>query len=158
MKILVVLLLIVTNSYANLPSQSEVRSAFQKAATEEQSCRYLIKMLRVYNEKSSPLLGGYKACATMIMAKYVFNPFTKLSNFSKGKTLLEKCITADEQNIELRFLRYTIQRKTPFFLQYKSSLKEDEAILIKGILNIKDTSLKKMIVEFLKLEGTINKI
>lgn len=114
MKGLMFLLLMAANSYADIPSKSEVRSAFQKAAIEERSCSGLIKMLEVYNENNNPLLAGYKACATMMMAKYVFNPFTKLSYFSKGKSLLEKCIKADKQNIELRFLRYTVQKKRLF--------------------------------------------
>jgi hypothetical protein len=155
MKIFAVLLFISTNSYAIFPMQSEVRSAFRKAATEEKSCSGFLKMLEGYNEKNSPLLAGYKACATMMMAKYVFNPFTKLSHFSKGRSLLEKCIAADKQNIELRFLRYTVQTKAPFFLQYRSSLKEDEAMITKSVSNLKDTELKKIIVDLLKSERII---
>lgn len=152
MKSFTILLLITTQTYGKLPSQSEVREVFQKATVEERSCRNLLKLLEDYNEKNSPLLAGYKACATMIMAKYVVNPFTKLSYFSKGKLLLEKCITIDKQNIELRFLRYTIQRKVPFFLQYRSSLKEDERMIKGAVVNLKDTELKKMISEFLIAE------
>lgn len=155
MKTFAVLLLIATKSYATFTSHTEVRAIFQKAAIEESSCKYLIKMLDGYNEKNNPLLGGYKSCATMMMAKYVFNPFTKLSHFSKGKTLLEKCIAADKQNIELRFLRYAVQRKAPFFLNYNSSLKEDRSILTNGVVQLKDPQLKKMITTFLTNESTI---
>lgn len=155
MKLLVLLLFIANNTYATFPSQREVRALFQKAAADEKACNDLIKKLEVYNEKSCPLLAGYKACATMMLAKYSFNPFTKLSNFWKGKTLLEKSIAADKQNIELRFLRYTIQKKAPLFLQYRSSLKEDELIVTKALPKLNDASLKIMIVEFLKQEGII---
>lgn len=155
MKIFIALLLISTSSYANLPSQAEVRSVFQQAAKEEKSCRGLIKMLEVYNEKNSPVLAGYKACATMMLAKYVFNPFTKLSHFSKGKSLLEKCIAADKQNIELRFLRYTVQRKAPFFLNYNSAIKQDRSILTQAVPQLKDLKLKNMITAFLTTEGTL---
>jgi len=145
MKLFAVLLFIAINSYASLPSQKEVRFAFQKAVTDEKSCRNLIKLLDEYNEKN-------KASATMLMAKYSFSPITKLSNFLKGKKLLERSIAADTQNIELRYLRYIIQRKSPFYLQYKSSLKEDDSILMKAVLNLKDRDLKKMIMAFLNSE------
>lgn len=156
MKLLTLLLLITSQTYGKLPSQSEIRGAFQKAAVEEKSCRNLLKILGDYNEKNNPLFGGYKACATMIMAKYVFNPFTKMSYFSKGKSLLEKCITVDKQNIELRYLRYTIQRKVPFFLQYRSSINEDKRMISDAVVNLKDAELKKMISEFLIAEKNSN--
>jgi hypothetical protein len=153
--LVILLLLAAVSSYATIPSPSEVRTAFQKAAKEERACTALIKLLEAFNEKNSPLLAGYRACATMMMAKYVFNPFTKLSYFSKGRTLLEKCIKADKQNIELRFLRYTVQRKAPFFLGYNSAIKEDGSILKNAVSQLQDTGLKKMITGFLTAEGTL---
>lgn len=155
MKLLVAFLFIATNSYASGPSQPEVRALFHKAATEEKACIHLIKKLDGYNEKNNPLLAGYKACATMMLAKYSFNPFTKLSNFWKGKTLLEKSIAADKQSIELRFLRYTIQKKAPLFLQYRSSIKEDELMVTKALPKLNDSNLKIMIVDFLRQERVI---
>ena len=152
MKLFALLLFISISSYAALPAQPEVRSLFQKAATGENACRLLVKMLTPYNEINNPLLGGYKACATMMMAKYVLNPFTKLSYFLKGRSLLEKCIAADEHNIELKFLRYTIQKKAPFFLNYRSSVNEDKRIITAGVPGIKDAGLKKMILDFLRSE------
>lgn len=155
MKIFAVLLFIATKCYGNFVSQAEVRTEFQKAAAEEKPCRDLIRLLQDYNEKNNPLLAGYRACATMMMAKYVFNPLTKLSYFSKGRSLLEKCIAADKQNIELRFLRYCVQRKAPFFLNYNSAIKEDRAILINSVPGLKDQGLKKMITRFLTIENTL---
>jgi hypothetical protein len=150
MKLFIVLLFTVASSYAAFPSQPEVRCLFQKAATGENACRTLVRMLAPYNETNNPLLGGYKACGTMMMAKYVLNPFTKLSYFLKGRSILEKCIAADAENIELRFLRYTIQKKAPFFLNYRSSVNEDKRIITGTVAGIKDTGLKKMIIDFLR--------
>lgn len=155
MKTGLILLFISAHSYANSPSITTVRAALQSSATEEKSCRQLIKMLDSYNEKNIPLLGGYRAAATMMLAKYVFNPFSKLSSFLKGKSLLEKCIAADKQNIELRFLRYCIQRKAPAFLQYRSSLKEDQDLILKTVMQVKDVELKKIIVAFVNSDGSV---
>lgn len=156
MKTVLILLLISAHSFANSPSITTVRAALQSSSRDEKSCRQLIKMLHSYNEKNNPLLGGYKAAGTMMLAKYVFNPFSKFSNFLKGKSLLEKCIAADTQNIELRFLRYCIQRKAPAFLQYRSSLKEDQDLLLNPLIQVKDAELKKIIGSFLNSEGSIN--
>lgn len=154
MKILLFLFFATTFNYTNNDPISEVRRVFQKAATEEISCRYLVKKLDGYTELNNPLMAGYKACATMMMAKYVLNPFSKLSYFNKGKILLEKCINTEKENIELRFLRFSAQTKTPFFLGYKYALKEDRDLLMNALVNLEDNYLKQMILNFLKNEGS----
>ncbi len=144
------LLFFAAKSYAYTPTAYEVRSLFHHSATKEDSCKKLITILQNYTEQNNALLAGYKACATMMMAKYVFNPITKLSNFFKGKNLLEKSIEADKTNLELRFLRFSIQNNIPSFLGYKSSISQDKFFLMNGISGLKDIPLKRLIVLYLK--------
>jgi hypothetical protein len=107
-------------------------------------------MLENYNETNNPLLGGYRACVTMMMANHVINPFSKLSYFSKGKNLLEKTIAVDINNIELRFLRFTVQTNIPSFLGYKSHIQKDKIFLIKSIVHLSDVELKQQVIAYLK--------
>ncbi len=74
-----------------MPSIDEIRSLYEKAVTDESACNKLIEILSPYNEKNNPLYAGYKASAIMMMAKHVFNPFSKMSYFKKGKRILETC-------------------------------------------------------------------
>jgi hypothetical protein len=134
---------------AGLQAQTEVRTLYQKAATEEESCQKLLTLLKPFNESNNALLTGYKACATMMMANYVSNPFSKLSRFLKGKKLLEKAIQADRENAELRFLRFTVQTNAPSFLGYRHATNEDKLFLIKSVAFLTDTNLKQMITSFL---------
>lgn len=160
MKKLFFLLLIVfvTKSYAYIPSTNEVRILFQQSAIKEDSCRKLLSILHLYNETNNTLLAGYRACATMIMAKHVFNPFRKLSYFSSGKNLLEKSIGMDKENIELRFLRFSIQTEVPSFLGYNSSKEQDKIFLLRGIFNVKDVQLKQLIIAFLKRSDYLTRV
>lgn len=135
--------------HAAVPLHDEVRLLYQKAAVEEASCRKLVKLLQPYNEKNNTVLSGYKACATMMMAKHVLNPLRKLSTFSKGKALLEKSIDADRFNIELRFLRFTIQTNAPSFLDYSSNIRQDKLFLINTVSSLTDLKLKQFITDFL---------
>ncbi len=146
---LLILIFCVVNSYAYIPSQSEVRLLYHEAATKEASCKKLITVLQSFDESNNPLFAGYKACATMMMANYFFNPFSKLSNFYKGKKLLEKAIEIDKENIELRFLRFSVQTNIPSFLGYKSSIAQDKSLLIKSVTTLKDLQLKQLILSFL---------
>jgi len=145
-----VLLISYFNLIAKPPNISEVRILFKKAATESGSCKKLLSVLKLYNENNNPLLAGYKACATMMMANYVINPYSKISSFSEGKTILEKCIKEDKENLELRFLRFSVQTKAPSFLGYSSSIKSDKLFLLSSLSSISDLELKTLVVAFLK--------
>ena len=85
----------------------------------------------------------------MLMAKHVINPFSKLSYFKKGKLMLENAIKADYTNVELRFLRYTIQTNVPGFLNYTSEKNLDRTFIAQSLPKLKDQDLKKIISEFL---------
>ena len=135
---------------AELPDINTVRTLYQKAPTDEKACRQLIEILKPYNENSNPLLYGYRASATMMMANHVFNPFSKLSYFNKGKNMMEKAIAAASKNVELRFLRFAAQTKIPSFLGYKEAIKEDKKFLLSALTQVNDTGLKKIMVAFLK--------
>lgn len=134
---------------------AQIRNLYVLAAEQEKSCEELIKNLEPYNENNHPLYAGYKAAATMLMAKYVFSPFSKLNNFKKGKNLLEKAISKDEKNVELRFIRYAIQLNAPSFLNYKEAVKDDKTYLITNYNGLKDTQLKNNIYQFFKSNSTL---
>lgn len=138
------------------PTPEDVRPMYHKAASDEKACKELIKILAPFTEHNNALLSGYKGSATMMMAKYVFNPVTKLSYFNKGKNILEKAISKEKNNVELRFLRYGVQLSIPFFLGYKSDLKTDKEFLLTSLQKMDDTELKILIIDFLKEHGDLN--
>ncbi len=148
--LLIITCFIFTSGSANNPSIEEIRYLYQKAAKEEILCKKLLVSLQIYNETNNTSLAAYKACATMIMAKYVSNPINKLSKFNEGKNLLEKCIKKDNRNVEIRFLRFTVQSNAPKFVGYNSSIILDKNFLIKAVSSINDKQLKNMVTTFLK--------
>ena len=138
------------NYTAKDPSLSSIRLKFHNSTSSEKVCKELIKQLQPYNEKNNPLLLGYKGGATMLMATHVVNPFSKLSYFKNGRIALEKAIQADKNNVELRFLRYTVQTNIPSFLGYSSHLEKDRIFLKESVNRVKDNDLKKIITSYLK--------
>ena len=100
---------------------------------------------------------GYKGGATIIMAKYVSNPFSKISNFRKGRNMLEKAIAMDRTNSELIFLRFAIQTNIPSFLGYSNDIQEDKKHLQNSLPHLKDKALKEHISGYLKYLARLNK-
>ncbi len=136
-------------AFTNVPVIKDVRIMLHNATSNEQACTKMISLLSPFNEINNPLFLGYRGGATMLMAKHVINPFSKLSYFKKGKLMLENAIKADYTNVELRFLRYTIQTNVPGFLNYTSEKNLDRTFIAQSLPKLKDQDLKKIISEFL---------
>ncbi len=151
MRIIISLFLIisVSKSDAEFPSQSEVRLSYIKAACEKESIKKLILLLQAYNENNNALLAGYKACAKIIMANHVLNLFIKYSNFSEGNYWIEKCIENHKENVELRSLRFTVQTKSQSFLGYNNLIQQDKLFLLHSISKLNDLQLKEGIISFM---------
>ncbi|MFV8838621.1 hypothetical protein [Salinimicrobium soli] len=127
---------------------SKIRNLYQRAPERETAAKELLKITEDYR-KEDPVLFAYKGAAHMMMAKHVINPFTKMSHFNKGKKIYSAAIEADPKNMELRFLRYSVQSEAPGFLGYKQNVEEDKTLLLKNTKQLQDPGLKKMIVEYL---------
>lgn len=144
------LLFIVNVNFVNEPpSINELRILYQRAATNKIYCKELIERLATCDKNDHPLHFGYKGVATMMMAQYVSNPFTKLAYFEKGKRMLEIAIATDKNNAELRFLRLATQIKAPSFLGYKDHIQSDKSFLLGAVGKLSDVSLKRDIVSYL---------
>lgn len=128
---------------------TSIRVAFEQASLNEGNNQ---KLLQLANENliESPVFIGYKAAATMIMAKFTLNPFSKLQYFNNGKDLLEKAIQEHPAEIELIFIRYTIQCNTPAMLNYSFAIQSDKQLLLSSLPTLKDQDLKQHISRYLK--------
>lgn len=131
-----------------LPSINEIRGLYEKSLKSEEDCQKLIDILKSY--KGNPLYLGYSGCATMMMAKHVFRPFSKLSYFKEGKIMLEEAIKTDYKNFELRFLRFTAQTNMPSFLGYNDSIEPDKRFMLDSFSQIKDANLKEYVIPALQ--------
>ena len=72
--------------------------------------------------------------------------------------MLEKAITADKNNIELRFLRLAAQANTPSFLGYNDKISSDRSFLLNSVSTLTDTILKKTIVLYLRSSDLLTTI
>lgn len=132
------------------PDLDLVRTLFVAAATEKKSADELVKMLSKVNDASSPVLISYKGVSQMMMAKYGINPISKMSNFRKGKKLIELAAEKAPGNLEVRYLRFAIQTQLPGFLNYDDSIKEDKNFLLSRVKTLNDKKLQKSIIDFLR--------
>lgn len=126
----------------------EIRDLYEQAPLNESAYIKLKKMLETA-KLDNALSEGYKGATSMIGAEHVFNPITKLNRFNKGKKLLEKAVRNDVNNLELRYLRLTIQTNLPKFLGYSNAVEIDKQLIIKNLETTKDIDLKNRVIDYL---------
>lgn len=63
--------------------------------------------------------------------------------------MLELAVGKDKRDVELRLLRYLVQKNAPSFLGYHSHLEEDKAFISNNIAGIKDLDKKNFVIKTL---------
>ena len=127
-----------------------VRDLFYDAADNSAKTEAFISYVEKIDEQHKPEIKAYYGMGYLLRAKHAFNPYSKLSNFRKGKELLEAAIQADSRNTELRFLRLSVQTHAPFFLNYADKVKEDEQLIRIYYPALTDHDLRERIKMFFK--------
>jgi hypothetical protein len=152
-KMLRVFIVLMVLSYGTVSAQdallSDIRENIEGVFKTEEVCLRLHQEFESADISQSILLQGYKGGVLMGMARHHINPFKKMSFFNDGKKLIESAISIEPENLELRFLRLTIQTNLPEFLGYSESKKKDKAFVLVGLEKEDNEMLKKRMRNFI---------
>lgn len=150
MKVFIVLIpLLLMLTAFNHPALHEARVNYNKAAHDKDVCKQMIDKLENASKNSAlnlAYLGGFQT----IWANHVFNPIDKLKTFKQGKKNIEQAINKEPGNVEIRFIRLSIQKHAPIFLGYHTNIQEDRDFIIKHRNDAASEVLQKNIEALLK--------
>ena len=148
MKFLMVLItsFFITNQSLDL---NTIRTAYKEAAQDKSKVESFHKSLSKVNKNDNLELVAYKGAAIALVAKHAKTIKDKKEGFVEGVTLLEYAIEKEPNNIEARFIRFSIQENTPKLLKYKRNLDEDKRFILKQYQNIKSSHLKNHIKDYI---------
>ncbi|MEO7175794.1 MAG: hypothetical protein ABIV51_08000 [Saprospiraceae bacterium] len=138
-----------------------LRQLYYAAAVNKDSANKFQMVMRGLESNTDPIYMCYKGMANLMQANHSINPYTKIACFNKGKAMLEKAISADPKNIEMRFMRYGTQTNAPLFLGYSSNINADKLAIMNGWSTITDNDLKEKIRKYMmesNLCGTKEKL
>lgn len=149
MKATLITILITLLSY---PDQeiNKIRKLYITAPQSKVNCESLGSQILKNKKRTSPLIIGYEGCYYLIRCKFTSSPFKKTKWFNKGRDLLEYSIKKDPKSVELRFLRYAIQKKLPRFLLYSDNLERDYTFIQNNLNNITNKETLTFIKSSLK--------
>ena len=143
------LMVYVLNLFSSNDIES-VREMYYDSIEDDKVANKFLNYFDTVDVKNNATLMGYNAVANFVQSKHSWNPYTKLEHFNAGKVQLEYAINQEDANLELRFLRLSIQENLPSFLGYSSQIKADKSFLVHHLDQISDEDLKAKISAYLK--------
>lgn len=120
----------------------EARKVYSESMKDNATCEAAYTKISQVDNYNNSLLMGYKAAITIAMSKYLKTTKEKIAYFNRGKLLLESTITKDDNNVELKFIRYSIQSNCPAALKYAKNKVKDRAYIIENLANVKNPSIR----------------
>ena len=87
---------------------------------------------------SNTLHFAYLGATEALLAKYAFNPFSKMSFVNSALEKLNKAVALNKNDIEIRYMRFSVESNMPAFLGLNKHIDEDKNTIIKQlcIINI----------------------
>ncbi len=135
--------------YSQGMTLEEARKVYAESMHDKATCEAAYKKIASVQNSDNHLLMGYKAAITVAMSKHLKTTKEKISHFNNGKQLMESSIVKDAKNVELRFLRFTIQSNCPAVLKYNKSLTTDKLFIIDNLTSVQNTTIRSRIKDFL---------
>ena len=149
MKIWTIIIVMFSVNISNGQNIEKIRRLYLQSSNNDAKLDSLNYWLSNYNQTNN-LMSAYYGVNLILKSKYLKNPFKKIKYFEKGREILEDAIIKEPDNIELIFLRYTVQKNTPSILMYKKDIEEDYQSIKSELDSIKDQRLKKHISQTLQ--------
>ena len=148
--LLTIFILWSTTTVAQDQLLANIRQNIGEVFKTDTVCKRMLAAFEKTDISKSNLLLGYKGAVELGMGRHDPNVFKKMSWFGDGKEHLEKSIANDPQNLELRFLRLTIQTNMPAFLGYSENKEKDKAFVIENLEKAPSEEFKKRVRGFIK--------
>lgn len=103
----------------------EIRKSFHSALLDHEKIESFHTFIESNND-SSPTNTAYLAMAKALMAQKAWNPIDKYIYLREYQKLIANAIETDSLNLEIRFLRFSVEYHVPDWLGFSQNLDEDK--------------------------------
>jgi len=107
------------------------RAYYLKGGTDSKSAESLKTLT---TGKTEAIYKAYNGVAWGFLAKHNNNPVNKLSYVKKSLSLLNDAVLADAINVEVRFLRFSVEENIPSIVSFTSHVAGDKAMILNNLL------------------------
>ena len=131
----------------------QIRKEYYAAVNSEKASDKFYQRLKQLNS-DKPLLKAYLGSAQAIRARHAINPYNKIKYLNEGLKTLQIAVKNDPENLEIRFLRFSLQHYVPAFLGKSKELTMDKTKIVSLFSQRKfgslDEPMLRSIVSFMK--------
>lgn len=128
----------------------ELRKNYRQAMSDKMLCEQLFKRIQSEKWENNPVLLAYQGGIYMGMAKHSAVIAKKTEYIKAGKEKIEKAVRTEPKNVEIRFIRYTIQTHLPPAAGYNKNIAEDRSFIQSHIGEIRNENQRKEMEDYLK--------
>jgi len=144
------------NSFSNDKKVAEIRGIFYALSLDSENTEKELAALREIKNPSGIII-AYEAAMEALMAKVEWNPFMKVSHVKESQKIFDRALAADPNNVEIRFLRFSVEWHLPKWLGLSKHMQDDKDFLMANLNNFDisciSDDMKNFINTFLKESG-----
>ncbi|KAA3648501.1 MAG: hypothetical protein DWP98_08660 [Bacteroidetes bacterium] len=98
-------------------------------------------------ENPSAKILAYKGALEAIMTRTTWNVFKKIGYLNKSQLSFNKAVELEPNNVEVRFMRLSVEHEIPSYLGYSTHMEEDKAFVVKHIAKFNPMNLDQQIMK-----------
>ena len=111
----------------------ELRKTYYQASKDKNTYEKLHQHLSNY-KGTDLVVQGFRAGLEGMGAKYAWGPYAKLRHVRNSARMFEEILEKDPANVEVRFLRYTVEYYIPRYLLMSGNLQDDKKVIFSNLL------------------------
>ena len=128
---------------------SDVRMNYKEAVSSKESANSFKESLKSVTKKDDKRLVAYKGAAITLAARYQKTAKEKSTTFKNGVEWVEYAISKKPLDLEVRFVRLSIQQNSPKFLGYNKEKENDKKYILTNFNTIKSTEFKEYLRSYI---------
>lgn len=152
----IILLLFFISIIGNAQDLKIIRAQYPDAVKSSEAASKLEAELSKIDNSSKPVLLAYKGAVLTLKAKFAKKKSDKKDFFKEGVALIESAVSADASNVEIRYIRLSVQENSPKFLGYHKNIEEDKAFILKNFATVSSRELREVIRDFVVKSENFN--
>lgn len=132
-----------------IPGLKDVRALYPAAIESEAASESFYNLLKDIPENADPRLVAYKGAALTLVARFKKSAKEKSKTFRAGAKLIEHAVERAPNDIEVRFVRLSVQQHAPRFLKYNEAVLSDKHYVVSQVKLMQPGALKNYISDYI---------